>query len=171
MLHVLDLEAVCFSETLVITFQTHGAESYLLNPMELSFSWNSNRFTTHQEITCIVWRPKIHNLVHKVPLLFPVLSWISPVHAIPTELFKIHLSIIILSTSGLQSTQVFPPIPFTNPHPQKCYMPHPSHSSWYDHLDNTGEQNRSWSASLRCRLLSTVLSFPLRPKIFLVTLF
>jgi hypothetical protein len=101
MLYVVELETVCFSETLVITFQT------LMNPKEQSFSLNSNHSTTRQEIPCILWRPKIQNLLHKVPLLVPVLSDISPVHAIPTDLVKIQLCIIIPSTSGLQSA-LFP---------------------------------------------------------------
>jgi hypothetical protein len=37
----------------------------------------------------------------QIPLLVPVLSKISSIHAIPTDLFKIRLNIIIPSTSGL----------------------------------------------------------------------
>jgi len=42
-------------------------------------------------------------------------------------------------------------------------MPHPSHSSWYDHLDNTGEQKSSWTSHYAVSLVPCPV-IPVRPE-------
>ena len=50
--------------------------------------------TSCQEITCILWNPRIHYHVHNSPPPDSVLCQINPFHALPTNFFK---SVLILS--------------------------------------------------------------------------
>jgi hypothetical protein len=42
-----------------------------------------------QETPHILWNVVVHSCVHKSPLLFPILSQLKPVHALPAYLFEI----------------------------------------------------------------------------------
>jgi len=54
-------------------------------------SSSAGRETPH-----ILWNMVIHSCVHKSPLLFPMLSQMKPVHALPAYLFKIHYKMVQL---------------------------------------------------------------------------
>jgi hypothetical protein len=132
-------------------WKSHGRPSlcpcpslrYLLHAAK-SF-WEANRFSASQNIPRISWNPKVHYLVDKWPPPVPVLSHINSVHAPPppSHFLKIHLNIILPSrpTSSKWS------LPLKFPHqyplyisalPHTCYMLHPSHSSRFNHPNNTG---------------------------------
>ena len=61
--------------------------------------------------------------------------------------------------------------PTSSPISHTCYMPHPSHYSWFYHPTLLGEEYRSLSSSLCSFLHSLVTSSLLGPTILLNTLF
>ena len=73
---------------------------YLLtHSMEQSPSWEANWFAANQEIHRILWNPKVHHRNHKRPPPVPILSQGHPVPITPSHILKIHLNIILPSTS------------------------------------------------------------------------
>jgi hypothetical protein len=46
-----------------------------------------------QDITLLLWNPKVHPSVHKSPLLAPLLSHINPLYIHKCYLFKININI------------------------------------------------------------------------------
>jgi hypothetical protein len=61
--------------------------------MEQSPSWEANWLSASQEITRILWNPKVHFHVYKSPPPVPILSQINPVHVPRPTLWR---SILIL---------------------------------------------------------------------------
>jgi hypothetical protein len=77
------------------------AATYLLiYAMEQSPSWEANRFAASQEITRILWNPKVHYRIQMFPPHVSILIQLNPVHTHTPYFLKIPLNIIIQSTPG-----------------------------------------------------------------------
>jgi hypothetical protein len=62
--------------------------------MELSPSWEAADCAATQELSSILWNPKVHYRVHKSPPLAPIPRQISLVHTNPSHLSEIHYNIL-----------------------------------------------------------------------------
>ena len=90
--------------------------TYLLtHSMQRSPSWESNRFAASQEISRILWNPKVHYRIHKCLPPVPILSQLDPVHAVISHFLKIHLNIILASTPGSLKWSLSLRFPHQNP--------------------------------------------------------
>ena len=73
--------------------------TYLLTPWSRVLREKPNGFAANQEIPRILWNPKVHHRTHKRPPPVPILSQLQPVPTTPSHFLKIHLNIILTSTS------------------------------------------------------------------------
>jgi len=143
--------------------------SFLSCSMEQSPSWEANRFSASEEILRILQKPKVHHRIHKCPPPVPILSQINPVHGPTFHFLKTHLNVFFSSLPG--SSKLFLSLRFphqnpvcTAPLPHACYLPHPSHSSRFDHMNNIG-----WVVQIIKLFIVSFSPFPcylvpLRPK-------
>jgi hypothetical protein len=108
----------------------------LTNSMEHSPSWEANRSSASQEISNILWNPKVHYRIHKRPPSLPSLSQNNAVHAFPSYGLKSVLRLSFHLSLGLPSC-LFRSDLLTkdrvcnSPVSHACYLPRPSHSSWF----------------------------------------
>ena len=73
--------------------------TYLLTPWSRVLLEKLTGFAANQEIPRILWNPKVHYRTHKLPPPVPILSQLHPVPTTPSHFLKIHLYIILPSTS------------------------------------------------------------------------
>ena len=83
-------------------------DTYLLTPWSRALLEKLTGFAANQEIPRILWNPKLHYHTHKRPPPVPILSQLHPVPTTPSHFLKIHLNIILPSTSWSPLSGLFP---------------------------------------------------------------
>ena len=78
---------------------TYRIHTYLLTPCSRVLLEKLPAFAANQEIPRILWNPKVHYSNHRRPPPIPILSKLHPVPTAPSHFLKIHLNIILPSTS------------------------------------------------------------------------
>ena len=122
--------------------------------MVQSPSWEANWFAASQEIPRILWIPKVHYRIHKLPPPVPILGSPNPVHMPTTHLLEIQTNIIHPSTPrspqrslSLRFPHQDPICPLSSPIRATC----PTHLILHGFITRTilGEQYRPFSSSFR----------------------
>ena len=83
------------ADTAILTYLL----TYLLTPWSSVLLEKLTGFAVNQEIPRILWNPKVHYHTHKRPPPVPILSQPHPVPTTSSQFLKIHLNIILPSTS------------------------------------------------------------------------
>jgi hypothetical protein len=100
--------------------------TYLLTPWSRVLLQKLTGFAASQEIPRILWNSKVHYRTHKCPPTVPILSPLHPVPTNPSHFLKIHLNIILPSTSGSPQWSLSLRHPHQNP-VHTSPLPHTRH--------------------------------------------
>ena len=111
---------------------------YLLTPWSRVLLEKLTGFAANQEIPSILWNPKVHYPTHKSPPPVPILNQLHSAPTTPSHFLKIHLNIVIPSTSWSPQWSLSLRFPHQNlvhfsPFLHTCHMSRPSHSSLFYH--------------------------------------
>ena len=93
------LQATTFRNIILKEIYTVHQLNYLLTPWSTVLLEKLTGFAANQEIPCILWNPTVHYRTHTRPPPVPILSQLHPVPTTPSHFLKIHLHIILPSTS------------------------------------------------------------------------
>ena len=129
-------------------FSIHSHLTYLLTPWSRVLLEKLTGFAANQEIPRILCNPKVHYRTHKRPPTVPILSQFHPVPTTPSHFLKIHLNIILPSTSwsppwSLSLRFSHQNLVHTSPFLHTCHMPRPSQSSRFYHSVRVLRQGRA----------------------------
>ena len=119
----------------------HNYENVQQATQNSTFSWEANSSLASQEIPFILWNRKCYYDIHNRPPTVPILNEINPHHASPSPFLKIHFNKVFPSAPrssklflSLRSPSQNSVCTFSVSH--AYYMPHLSHSSWFNHPTN-----------------------------------
>ena len=138
-------------------------QSYLLTPRSRVLLEKLTGFAADQEIPRILWNSKVHHRTHKRLPPVPILSQLHPVPTTPSQFLKIHLNIILPSTSWSPQWSLSLRFPHqnlvhTSPFLHTCNMP-PS-ISFFSILSPAQYWVRSTDRSASHYVIFSALLFP-----------
>jgi len=130
--------SLCFLRKLVALRETRSVYVELnfyvpSNYMKKSLSWETYTRSANQEISRLLWNPKVHYRVHNSPPVIPILCYMNPVRNLAPCFFKIYFNTFLLCSpwSPKWSRQVFQLKFCAHFMSLPCvYMPRPSHA-WF----------------------------------------